>query len=250
MDDISANLETIRDRIALAAAQSGRSPDDTTLIAVTKTVPVLRIRKAVAAGVRHFGENRVQEAMAKFAPRASLIQAGADSVEFKVARDGITLHMIGSLQRNKARIATSLFDVIHSVDRVELVVALENGVVRSQELNEVALPVLIEVNVTGEASKSGVSPKELSRLADAVAECKHLRGMGLMTIARLGASEVEARHTFARLRELLEGLQGSYPGDWTHLSMGMSDDYQHAIREGATMVRLGRALFGPRQAVI
>jgi len=238
MNDISANLQTVRERISLAAEQSGRSPGDVTLIAVTKTVQVGRIREAVAAGVQHFGENRVQEAIAKFASREGMPSAGADND--KVAREGITLHMIGSLQRNKARVATSMFDVIHSIDRIELAEALEKAA------TEVALPVLIEVNVTGEVSKSGISPNELPRLAEVVAQCRHLRGVGLMTIARLGANEVEARRTFALLRELLESLQGSYPGDWTHLSMGMSDDYQYAIREGATMIRLGRAIFGPR----
>ncbi len=214
MNDISANLEIVREQVALAAAQSGRLPGDVTLIAVTKTVQVRSIQEAVAAGIQHFGENRVQEAMAKFASREGIPPAGADSAGDKVAREGITLHMIGSLQRNKARDATSLFDVIHSVDRVELAEALEKAA------TGVALPVLIEVNVTGEASKSGISPNELPRLAEAVAGCRHLRGLGLMTIARLDASEVEARHTFARLRNMLEDLHGSYLGDWTHLKYG------------------------------
>jgi pyridoxal phosphate enzyme (YggS family) len=247
MNDISANLEIVRERIALAAAQSGRSPGDVTLIAVTKTVQVGRIREAVEVGIQHFGENRVQEALAKFASQEGMSPAGSGD---KVAREGITLHMIGSLQRNKARDAASLFDVIHSVDRIELAEALENGLTRRAQAHEMALPVLIEVSVTGEASKSGISPNELPRMAETVVGCAHLRGVGLMTIARLGASEVGARHTFAQLRGLLESLQGTYPGDWTHLSMGMSDDYHYAIREGATMIRLGRAIFGPRNAYI
>jgi pyridoxal phosphate enzyme (YggS family) len=155
--------------------------------------------------------------------------------------------MIGSLQRNKARAAISLFDMIHSVDRVELAQVLEKEAALSGSIDRVAFPVLIEVNVSGEASKSGVRPEKLPELAGALAGCKHLRGAGLMTIGRFGATQAQVRSTFARLRELVEGLRGNFPGDWNHLSMGMSDDYEHAIREGATMIRLGRALFGERQ---
>jgi pyridoxal phosphate enzyme (YggS family) len=245
MTDFAANLEIVRGRIAIAAADSGRSPGDVTLIAVTKTVEVARIREAMEAGLGHFGENRVQEALAKFAGPALTSQADIVGEE-KVERDGMTLHMIGSLQRNKARAAVSLFDVIHSVDRVELAEALEKEVALRHGTGGVAFPVLIEVNVTGEASKSGVAVEDLPEVADALAQCKHLRGTGLMTIARFGATEAEARSTFARLRELLERLRDNFPGDWNHLSMGMSDDYEHAIREGATMIRLGRALFGER----
>jgi pyridoxal phosphate enzyme (YggS family) len=246
MTDLAANLEIVRERIAIAAAEAGCSPDHVTLIAVTKTVPILRIREAADAGVRHFGENRVQEALAKFAgpPKTSQRDVyGGD----KVARQAITLHMIGSLQRNKARAAISLFDMIHSVDRVELAQALEKEAALSGNIDRVAFPVLIEVNVSGEASKSGVRPEKLSELAGALAGCKHLSGAGLMTIASFGATEAEVRSTFARLRELIEGLRRNIPGDWKHLSMGMSDDYEYAIREGATMIRLGRSLFGERQ---
>jgi pyridoxal phosphate enzyme (YggS family) len=245
MTDFAANLEIVRERITIAAADSGRSPGDVTLIAVTKTVEVARIRKAMEAGLGHFGENRVQEALAKFAGCAPTSQA--DVGEDKVAREAITLHMIGSLQRNKARAAVSLFDVIHSVDRIELAEALDKEAALRHDTGGVAFPVLIEVNVTGEVSKSGVAVKDLPEVADALAQRKHLRGIGLMTIARLGATEAEARSTFARLRELLEGLRGNFAGDWNHLSMGMSDDYEHAIREGATTIRLGRALFGDRE---
>ncbi|HYP42338.1 MAG TPA: YggS family pyridoxal phosphate-dependent enzyme [Chloroflexia bacterium] len=240
MSDIMANLEIIRERIADAAERSGRSPDAITLIAVTKTVPAAHIIAAIQAGITHFGENRVQEAAAKYAPQRGTENDGPDLVP----RASITLHMIGNLQRNKAHRAAAIFDWVQSVDRPELAETL-NRACAEQRPNE-PLPVLLEVNLTGEASKSGVTPEDLPKLADTVTACPNLRPSGLMAIARMGAQEPELRRTFAHLRNLLEGLHQTYPGDWTHLSMGMSDDYTHAIAEGATMIRLGRALFGDR----
>jgi pyridoxal phosphate enzyme (YggS family) len=234
-------LDLVRERMARAAERSGRALSDVTLVAVTKTVEVGRIRAAIEAGAVHLGENRVQEAEAKFE------EAGAAGIDKdKVSRVGITLHMIGGLQRNKARRAAELFDWVQSVDRIELLDALEKA--RADAGNSRPLPVLLEVNTTGEDAKSGITPAELPRLADALAICQHLRGMGLMTIARLGADEKELRGTFASLRLSLDALKKSHPrkGDWKHLSMGMSDDYECAIEEGATMVRLGRAIFGAR----
>ena len=234
-------LDLVRERMARAAERSGRSLSDVTLVAVTKTVEVGRIRAAIEAGAVHLGENRVQEAEAKFE------EAGAAGIDKdKVSREGITLHMIGGLQRNKARRAAELFDWVQSVDRTELLDALEKA--RTEGGNSQPLPVLLEVNTTDEEAKSGITPAELPRLADALANCPHLRGMGLMTIARLGADEKELRGTFASLRRLLDALKKSHSeeGDWKHLSMGMSDDYECAIEEVATMVRLGRAIFGAR----
>jgi pyridoxal phosphate enzyme (YggS family) len=233
---IAENLHSIREKIERAAQPSGRSGSDITLVAVSKTVPVARIEEAIKIGISHFGENRVQEAYEKFALSSAPEPA-------KVAREGITLQMIGTLQRNKARKAAMLFDWVQSLDRAELAWDLEKAV---QENKRAPLPVLIEVNLTGEASKSGVAKEDLPRLADALAGCPHLRGMGLMTIARQDANEKELRHTFATLRSLLESLRSNYPGDWRHLSMGMSADYELAIEEGATIVRLGRAIFGER----
>ena len=230
---IASNLQAVRERIARAAERSGRAAEGVTLIAVTKSVSLERVLEAVSAGVTHLGENKVQEAEAKFGEsRAELLQLG------------ITLHMIGSLQRNKAARAAALFDYVHSVDRVELVTALDKAAV---ERSGGPLPVLLQVNLTGESTKSGVSPEELPVLADALAGRHGLRGVGLMTIARLGAGEGELRRTFAALREMLYGLRNSAPGDWRHLSMGMTDDYEYAIEEGATMLRIGRAIFGERK---
>jgi pyridoxal phosphate enzyme (YggS family) len=224
--------------MARAAERVGRSVEDVTLVAVSKAQPVDRILQAVEAGVRVFGENRVQEAVAKFAG------LGGDEDGSMVPRRGIALHMIGTLQRNKARHAARHFDCIHSVDGINL--ARELDVVARRERGGEPLPALLEVNVTGEGSKSGVRVEELPRLAEVLESCGNLRCTGLMTIARFGAGEVELRETFAGLRGLLTLLRESYPGDWRHLSMGMSDDFEHAIEEGATMVRVGRAIFGER----
>jgi pyridoxal phosphate enzyme (YggS family) len=226
---VAANLERVTERIARAAERSGRTPSDVTLVAVTKTVPPERIIQAIAAGVTHLGENRVQEAEVKFGPSG------------RIPRSDVTLHMIGTLQRNKARRAAALFDWVQSLDRPELAAALDSAAVKP-------LPVLLEVNLTGEPSKSGISPGHFPLLADIVAGCPNLQPFGLMTIARLGAPEAELRRTFATLRDLLERLRAGYPGDWRHLSMGMTGDYEIAIEEGATLVRLGRAIFGERPA--
>ena len=253
MGEIARNLQLVNERIERAAEHSGRAAGDVTLIAVTKSVSVECIQESIAAGVRHFGENRVQEAQAKYDRRGTNL-AILDDLSAKAnsqsktqnpkSKIGITLHMIGTLQRNKARHAANLFDYVHSVDRPQLLDALDRaaGVERPDE----PLPVLVEVNVTGEESKSGISPEALTTLADSLASCDHLQGVGLMTIARLSASESELRATFAKVRRLLEELRASHPGQWQHLSMGMSDDYEVAIEEGATMVRLGRAIFGER----
>lgn len=213
--------------------------DDVMLIAVTKTQPVESILTAIAAGIPNLGENRVQEAAAKFAGLGNAANTGE-----LVPREGVTLHLIGSLQRNKAKQAARYFDCIHSVDRVDLLRDLDAAVLL--ERGGEPLPVLLEVNVTSEGSKAGVLVSDLPHLAETLGDCPYLRGIGLMTIARMGADERELRSTFATLRGLLDDVRGQYPGDWRHLSMGMSDDFEYAIEEGATMIRVGRALFGER----
>ncbi len=232
--------------MARAALRAGRAPDAVTLLAVTKSVPVDSIKIAIEAGVSHLGENRVQEAEAKYARPLREGEAGYPPTADKLHRAGIVLHMIGTLQRNKVRRAVALFDWVQCVDRLELVDALAGAVQAIRP--DHPLPVLIQVNVTGEPTKAGIAPQRLPVLAEAVGKHPQLRGMGLMTIARLGAGETELRRTFATLRGLLEGLRGRYPGDWVHLSMGMTDDYEYAIEEGATIVRIGRAIFGERKA--
>ena len=235
---LAHNLRVVRERIARAAEASGRAADAITLVAVTKTHPVAMIEAARALGLVHLGENRVQEAEEKFAGQQGAASAGL------VSRSGLMLHLIGTLQRNKARRAATFFDAIDSVDRVDLVEALER---HRAEAGGPPLPVLIEVNVSGEASKSGAAPGDLDRLAEAVRAAPHLAPRGLMTIAPFEATEPELRRVFARLRALRDGLAARDPqAGWTALSMGMSGDYEAAILEGATEVRLGTALFGPR----
>ena len=241
----AAALAAVRERIATAAVAAGRDPAAITLIAVSKTQPVERIAEAVALGVTHFGENRVQEALAKFAPPPAPGAPPAPDPA-RVARAGLTLHLIGTLQRNKARPAALFFDSIQSVDRVALAQALEQH--RAAEAGQAPpLPVLIEVNISGEASKTGAAPAAVPALVDALGACPHLALRGLMAIGAPGLAEPEARRQFAAVRALRDRLAVAHPAlPWTELSMGMSDDFEAAIQEGATAVRLGRVLFGDR----
>ena len=242
MGEIAANLSVVRACIQRAAENSGRDAQTVRLVAVTKTVPVGRIREAIEAGLSEFGENRVQEAADKFAPHG--MESASAVLDDKVVRDGIVLHLIGSLQRNKARHAAFLFDCVQSVDRVGLVLELSKS--RTEQAAGHRLPVLVQVNVTGEASKSGVSPHDLPKIIAAVSSADSLVGAGLMTIARLGAGESELRQTFGVLRSLRDDIRRAHDVGWAELSMGMSDDYEIAIEEGATIIRLGRAIFGAR----
>lgn len=245
MGDIADNLAVVREQIARAAERSGRNAASVRLIGVTKMVPPERIKEATEAGLVELGENKVQEAAGKFAPLGGEGSNGV-GLEGKIARGSSTLHLLGNLQRNKAQLAANLFDCVQSVDRIELVQALDKSYIEHSSNHKI--PVLVQVNVTGEPTKSGVRHEGLTTLAESISASRNLRGVGLMTIARFGASEAELRHTFAKLRSLLDGLHNSHSSDWTELSMGMSDDYRIAIEEGATMVRLGRALFGSRNA--
>jgi len=220
MGDIRANLERVRDRIARAAARSGRRAEDVLLVGVSKTVDVARIRQAIEAGVPALGENRVQEA------------------RDKVAELGhpVPWHLVGSLQTNKARDALELFDLIHSLDRLPLAAELDKRAAARGR----AVDVLVEVNVGGEASKGGVAPDRVGELLDAVAALPHVKVRGLMAIPPEAAAPDDARQWFRALRKLGErhGL--------AQLSMGMSGDFEVAIEEGATVVRVGTAIFGPR----
>lgn len=222
MLDIRANVERVREAIARACGRVGRSPGDVLLIAVSKTVEPERIRLAVAAGIPALGENRVQEAREK-------VEALGRPVPW---------HLIGSLQANKAREAVRLFDWIHSVDRVELARELS----RRAHAAGRSVNVLVQVNLGEEPQKGGVAPGELKALLDAVARLESLRVRGLMAIPPAVAAPEAARPYFRRLRELRDGAE------LEHLSMGMSGDFEVAIEEGATMVRVGTAIFGPRPA--
>lgn len=228
VEDIAANLARVQECIVAAARRAGRDPNEITLVAVTKTVPVEAITMAYNLGLRHFGENRVQEALQKLPGRPP----------------GATWHMIGHLQRNKAKIAVRIFDMVHSVDSVALAQELDR---HCRALGK-RLPVLLEVNVAGEASKFGFPPE--GAFWEAVEQILTLPGLevqGLMTVAPIATDPEMVRPVFRRLRELRDELRRRWPAlAWPHLSMGMTDDFEVAIEEGATMVRLGRAIFGPR----
>ncbi|MGH2560684.1 MAG: YggS family pyridoxal phosphate-dependent enzyme [Thermomicrobiales bacterium] len=223
---IETRIEHVRQRIAEAATVTGRDPTGITIVAVTKSVDRSVVDLAFAAGLRHFGENRVRDALRKFDPPLP---------------PGATLHMIGQLQSNKARHAIELFDFVESVDRSSLVLALEKHAAdRGRKL-----PVLIQVNVAGEDQKAGCHPLDAQRLASMVLHQPHLELRGLMTIAPLVVETETIRPVFRQLRQLRDQLQINLPdGRLSILSMGMSNDYQIAIEEGATHVRIGRAIFG------
>jgi pyridoxal phosphate enzyme (YggS family) len=220
MLDLRANVERVREAIARACGRAGRSPDDVLLVAVSKTVEAEQIRLAVAAGIPALGENRVQEAREKI----------------ETLGHPVPWHLIGSLQTNKAKEAARLFDWIHSVDRVELARELSR---RARALDR-TLDILIQVNLGEEPQKAGVAPGELKALLDAMTGLESLRIRGLMAIPPAVETPEAARRFFRRLRELRDGA------GLEHLSMGMSADFEVAIEEGATMVRVGTALFGPR----
>jgi pyridoxal phosphate enzyme (YggS family) len=228
MDDLVERIRQVRLQVAEAATRSGRSADAVTIIAVTKTVPVERIALAYELGLKVFGENRVQEARAKMA-----------ALQYPLIR----WHLIGHLQTNKVARAVESFELIHSVDSARLAEALE----RSAAARQRTVSVLLEVNVAGEASKEGVSVADLPALAAEALNLQHLRVQGLMTVAPYTNEPEEVRPIFRRLRELRDELRERFPqGTWDTLSMGMSNDFAVAIEEGATMVRIGRAIFGER----
>jgi len=232
--DVAAARERVLATIAEAAHRAGRDPTLVRLVAVTKQVPAERVQAAVAAGLTELGENRVQEAAAKI----PLVSAGTAEVAPR-------WHLVGPLQSNKARRAVELFEVVESVDSLDLAVRLDR---LTRELRPGRpLPVLLQVNVDADPAKAGFSPAALERELAAIVALDGLRVEGLMTVGRLVPTAEAARATFRALRELSERLRGSEPGLGGDLSMGMTDDYGVAVEEGATIVRIGRALFGERQ---
>jgi hypothetical protein len=237
--DIAGNLAHVHERMAAAAQRVGRSPDEITLLAVSKTHPVALIEQALAAGQRDFGENQVEEAWAKFAdPNSDL--AGLPNA------DQPRLHLIGPIQSRKAALAVACRPaLIHAVDRLKIAVRLD----RFARAAGLALDVLLEVNVAGEASKFGFTPDAVRRDAEAILALSNLRVYGLMTIPPYQPDPETARPHFAALRRLQSELAQRYmQADWRHLSMGMSHDFEVAIEEGATIVRVGTAIFGTRAA--
>ena len=239
-EQLAGRIAAIRARVAAAAERAGRAPETIQIVAVSKTMPPEAIIAAAAHGLTLFGENRVQEARDKI-------------TAVSAARlTGICWELIGHLQTNKAARAVELFTRVQSVDSVRLAEALA---MRAHQIGRI-LPILLEVNVAGEVSKSGLAPAELVGAARAIAALPNLRPEGLMTIAPLVDDSEAVRPVFRQLRALREMLRSEVPlgsdsgdsgdGGWPELSMGMSDDFEVAIEEGATLVRIGRALFGER----
>jgi len=222
---IAENIAAVRARVEAAATSAGRRAEDVTLVAATKEVEAARVMEAIVAGVKDIGENRVQELQAK---QAAL--AGPD----------VRWHMIGTLQRNKVAQVVGRVSLIHSVDSAKLGEAIG----RRAAADGTRQDVLLEVNAGGEPSKHGVDPAEVPRAADVLLDIEGLRLRGLMTIAPAGDAR-GARDAFRTLRELGEQLRGRAPGA-SELSMGMSEDFEIAIEEGATIVRIGSAIFGAR----
>jgi pyridoxal phosphate enzyme (YggS family) len=226
--DLRARLDGVRDRIARAAGRAGRDPASIRLVAVSKTFPAEHVRAAAAAGQLDFGENKVQEAVPK-------IQGTADL--------GLTWHLVGHLQSNKARKAASHFDFIHSIDDIELIQRIEEAALSAGR----RVDALIQVDLAGESTKHGATPSELVAILEASRECRALRITGLMLLPPALDPE-STRPYFRALRALRDDLvaRGLDPAMLADLSMGMSHDFEVAIEEGATIVRVGSAIFGAR----
>lgn len=229
MENIAQNIRRVRESIAETCAKNNRRPEEVQIVAVTKTKPASFIEQAIQAGITIIGENRVQEA----AEKKSQVTGAA------------TWHLVGHLQTNKARKALKIFDLIESVDTLHLAEKLDT---ESKKLGR-QTDILIQVNTSGEQSKFGVAPSQAAALVETISQqCDALRIKGLMTIGLFTDDPNKIKPCFVRLRELSEQLASrNLPNvEMKHLSMGMSGDYQIAIEEGATLIRLGRILFGER----
>lgn len=240
---IAQNLRRVQERIAEAALRAGREPGAVTIVAVTKTFPVEVVLAGYEAGLRHFGENRPEEGAAKI-----------PAVHAALSGPRPTWHMVGHIQSRKADLAVAYFDVIHSVDRLKIAQRLSRFALEAGR----EIPVLLECNVSGEETKFGFAvdrwQEDAAQREAFFAECAAilaLPGMrveGLMTVAPLTDDPETVRPVFASLRALRDALREQFPqASWRELSMGMTDDFEVAVEEGATMVRIGRAIFGPRR---
>lgn len=232
--DIAANLAAVRKRIAEAAAHAGRAPSDVEIVAVTKTHAAETVRRAISAGMAVFGENKVQEAEAKITD---------------IGHENITWHMIGHLQSNKARRAVQLFDVIQSVDSLELAERLERI---CNEEGRGELPIFVQIDLAREHTKNGIPEADLAGLTAYLETCRHLRFDGLMAIPPFFDDPERTRPFFARLRAIRDELQkqGAFGNRIGKLSMGMSHDLEIAVEEGATAVRIGTDIFGERNSQV
>jgi PLP dependent protein len=240
MRSIHDNLQAVRERIARAALGAGRDPCDVTLLAVSKTHPAALVEQALEAGQRAFGENYVQEAVEKMDALAANL--GKERAHAGEERTGaMEWHLIGPLQSNKTRLAAERFDWVQSLESEKIARRLSD----QRPAGMKPLNVLIQVNVSGEASKSGVAPEGVGALANAISRLPNLRLRGLMAVPEPAVDTALQRSRFRQLREFL----GRLPSGADTLSMGMSDDMEVAIAEGATLVRIGTAIFGSRQKI-
>jgi hypothetical protein len=227
---VKDRIDKIRRRIADAAFSCGRNPDSVTLVAVSKTVPADRIRAAVAVGLCVFGENYIQEALKKID---------------EIADPGLSWHFIGHLQSNKAKYVVRNFDLIHSVDSLKLAAEISRQGEKQGKIQD----ILVQVNIAGESTKSGVETQNAMALVECISRLSHLRIKGLMTLPPFFDQPEKVRPYFRALTRLKKEIQaaGIENVDMTELSMGMSGDFETAIAEGATMVRIGTAIFGERE---
>ena len=229
-EQLAARLTAVQERIAAAARNAGRAPDEVKLIAISKTHPASAIRTLIDLGATDLGENRVQEAEDKIT---------------EIGRETVRWHLVGHLQANKARRAISLFEVIHSLDSLDLAKRLNR---LCEEEGRETLAVLIQVDLGHEETKSGITESELTHLVDELGPLTHLKLIGLMTLPPFFDDAEQSRPFFRRLRELRDELElrGAFGDRKGELSMGMTHDFEVAIQEGATMVRIGTAIFGER----
>lgn len=222
MERIAANIAEVNKRIALAAEKSGRKTEEITLVVVSKYRTEAEIMAAINGGAAHIGENRVQEAQKKI----------------DLIPEGVTFRLIGHLQRNKASVAVEMFDAIDSVDSIRIAEKISEEAVKQNK----EMPVLIEVNSSGEESKHGFSPEEIYEAVERITGLPGLMVKGLMTIGPLTDDEKRIRRAFAETKKMFDEIKKSITS-FEALSMGMSDDYEVAVQEGSTMVRVGRAIF-------
>ncbi|NWJ45772.1 MAG: YggS family pyridoxal phosphate-dependent enzyme [Chloroflexi bacterium] len=226
-DSLADKLARVRERINKAALRAGRKPEEITLVGVTKTVGREVIEEACRLGLTDFGENRIGDAEDKFTPLPYIPNTAR-------------LHLIGHLQTNKAKRAVAFFDMVHSVDSLRLAEMLDYQCGEQGKI----MPALLEVNVSGESSKHGFSVAELESQIAALLELRHLQWRGLMTMAPFVFAPEETRHVFRELRTLFDKIRNNVTiPHWKDLSMGMTNDFEIAIEEGATLVRIGRAIF-------
>ena len=244
---LAENIARVQERIAATCARVGRAPSEVTLVAVSKTCPAEVVTEAYRLGLRHFGENRVEEAGEKI----SKVKSQISTLRVQSPIPNPQWHLVGHLQSRKAAEAVALFDVIHSVDSVKLANKVSRLCIEAGRV----MPILLECNVSGEESKYGFPVATAADKARWLAEVEAIlakepgvRVEGLMTVAPLVSQPQDARPVFRALQQLRDELAMRFPRtNWRHLSMGMTDDFEIAIEEGATLVRVGRAIFGERQ---